>query len=193
MTTFLLFTFYSLLFLLLLSSCHFDYGNEEESSQHLPDITMNNLSYTHVEDGKPQVRFSAKTANRYENTHSMELEDYTFQQFDKGAGEVDAEGSGGKAKIDTDTLDATLENKVKIDIKTEKMSIEADALQWKNKEKTMTATDNSRVRVTDQNGSDFMGNGFQADANDRTFSFSGPIHGKYVHDDDSKDKNKDGK
>jgi LPS export ABC transporter protein LptC len=169
----------------LLASCSFNYGEQDNETSVLPDISMTNMNYVRVEDGRPTVRFSAKSADRYEGSRSMELFDYSFEQYNKQTGEADATGTGGKAKIEMETRNVIMEEGVSVQVESEDMMIDTRTLRWSNGPKELSSPEDSPVHIRDPDGTDFIGSGFSANTKKRTWEFTAGVSGTYVQDDDA--------
>jgi LPS export ABC transporter protein LptC len=162
-------------------ACSFDYGDlSSENTQ--PDITMRDVEYTRVKEGNPQVRFKAELAERYEQRQTMRLNDFSFEQYNSGGG-IDAIGSGGSASVDLDSGNIQLERGISIAIESEDIAIETPSLFWRDKERTLSGGEKDTVEITRSDGTGFSGNGFSADVRSRTWSFSLPVEGIYIHED----------
>jgi LPS export ABC transporter protein LptC len=163
------------------SACSFDYGDlPSETTQ--PDITMRDVEYTRVREGNPQVHFKAELAERYEQRQTMRLNDFSFEQYNPNGG-INAAGSGGSASVDLNSGDIRLEKGISIAIESEDIAIETPSLFWRDKERTLSGSEQDTVQITRSDGTGFLGNGFSADARSRTWSFSLPVEGTYIHED----------
>jgi LPS export ABC transporter protein LptC len=167
--------------LFLVCACSFDYGNLPPGSTQ-PDITMRDVEYTRVREGNPQVHFKAELVERYEQRQTMKLNDFSFEQYNPGGG-IDAAGSGGSASVDLNSGNIRLEGGIRIAIESEDIIIETPALSWQDKERMLSGSEKDTVRITRSDGTGFSGSGFSADARSRTWSFSLPVEGSYVHED----------
>jgi LPS export ABC transporter protein LptC len=184
--------FFAIFFVIIMivftqSSCSFNYGTEDSGETTLPDITMTNMDYVRVENGKTTVRFRAETGDRYEKKRTMELSNYEFEQYNTQTGGTDATGRGGKAKIEMETRAVAMEAGVDINVESENMHINTTQLQWDDKAKLLSAPETSPVHITDKDGTDFTGSGFSADAKKRSWEFTSGVQGTYVHKDEEAD------
>jgi LPS export ABC transporter protein LptC len=168
----------------LLASCSFNYGEQDNETSVLPDISMTNMNYVRVENGRPTVRFYAESADRYEKSRTMELFNYGFEQYNRETGEADAKGTGGKAKIEMETRDVIMEESVSVQVKSEDMAIDTKTLRWSNSQKELSSPEDSPVHIKDPDGTDFTGSGFSANTKKRTWEFTAGVSGTYVQDDD---------
>jgi LPS export ABC transporter protein LptC len=168
--------------LLLVSACSFDYGDLPPGNVQ-PDVTMRDVEYTRVREGNPQVHFKAGLAERYEQRQTMKLNGFSFEQYGQG-GEINAAGSGASASVDLNSGDIQLEGGITISIEAEDITIETPSLAWQDKERTLSGSEKDAVQVTRSGGTSFSGNGFSADARSRTWSFSLPVEGVYVREDE---------
>jgi LPS export ABC transporter protein LptC len=176
-----------LLLLLLVSSCTFDYGNQDGSDKNLPDIVMENVNYVRVRSADPQARFQAERAERYEERRIMELKNFSFEQFGNHGEDINAIGQASRASVEIDSGNIRLEDGVWISVESEDLAFETKQLEWRDQERTLAAGDKDEVKVYQENGTSFIGIGFQADARRRTWEFSGGVSGDYVHEDEEQD------
>ena len=163
----------------MLSGCSFDYGNTK-TGEGKPDIVMRDVEYVRVRNGDPVVRFQAEYAERYEERKMMNLENFSFEQFENHGTEINAVGKAGKASVETDSGNLQLTGGVEISVDSEDITIETAELQWKDKEKQLTGPAEDRVDIRKSDGTSFTGTGFTANARERTWVFASGAEGSYV-------------
>ncbi|MDR1058455.1 MAG: LPS export ABC transporter periplasmic protein LptC [Treponema sp.] len=176
-----------ILALLLLSSCSFDYGDMGENREEQPDIVMKDVEYVRVRGGEPQVRFRAEGAERYENQQTMELRNFSFEQFNPKGTDVSAIGRAGSAHVELDSGNIHMDQGVRIDVESEDITIETREIRWRDKERILAAGEGEQVEILRPDGTNFLGRGFSADVRNRTWIFSGGIEGTYVHEDEEEE------
>jgi len=176
------------IFFFLLSSCSFDYGNQDGADKNQPDIIMENVEYVRVRSADPQARFLAERLERYEERGIIELRNFSFEQFGSGGEEVNAYGRAGSASVEIDSGDIRLDDGVRIDVDTEDLAIETQWLEWKDKDRTLTGGEEEEVSIYQESGTAFTGIGFHADARRRTWEFAGNVSGTYIQDDDEEEE-----
>ena len=172
------------IFSYLLLSCSFDYGQSDGSDPDQPDIVMETVEYVRIRTGNPQARFSAERAERYEERQIMELRNFTFEQFGQYGEEVNAYGRAGAASVDIDSGDIRMAEGVRIEVESEDIIIETLSLFWNDKERILSAGENEEVTIYQASGTDFIGIGFEANARNRTWEFTGGVRGMYIKDDE---------
>jgi LPS export ABC transporter protein LptC len=175
----------------LLAGCSFDYGSSL-SEEETPDIIMNDVEYARVRDGDLQVRFKAELAERYEESRIMELQNFSFEQFERHGGEVNAAGKAGKAHVELDSGDINLAGGVTLAVESEDIVIETGELDWKDEQRDLSGDESGEVRINRANGTSFSGWGFNANARSRIWGFSRGISGTYIHDDDEEEDEESG-
>jgi LPS export ABC transporter protein LptC len=180
--------FLLLALLILLAGCTFDYGEVSEADDSQPDIVMTDVEYVRIRDGDPQVRFRAESAERYENKQTMELRNFSFEQFEKHGDEINASGRAGSAHVDLDSGNIILENGISIAVDSEDITIATDNLSWYDEERILTGEDGGVVEITRTDGTSFYGTGFTANTRSRTFVFEGGIEGTLVDEDDDEEE-----
>jgi LPS export ABC transporter protein LptC len=176
------------IFFFLLSSCSFDYGNQDGADKNQPDIIMENVEYVRVRSADPQARFLAERLERYEERGIIELRNFSFEQFGSGGEEVNAYGRAGSASVEIDSGDIRMDDGVRIDVDTEDLAIETKWLEWKDKDRTLTGGEEEEVSIYQESGTAFTGIGFHADARRRTWEFAGNVSGTYIQDDDEEEE-----
>jgi len=177
------------IFALLFTSCSFDYSDQIASDKSQPDIVMENVEYVRVRSADPQARLQAERVERYEERRIMELQNFSFEQFGNHGEEVNAYGRAGSASFEIDSGNIRMDNGVRIEVDSEDMAIETERLEWKDKDRLLTAGDKDEVNIYQENGTAFTGTGFHADAWRRTWEFTGNVSGVYVHNDDEEENN----
>jgi LPS export ABC transporter protein LptC len=175
---------YLLIFSLLFASCSFDYSDQTGSDKSQPDIVMENVEYVRVRSADPQARLQAERVERYEERRIMELRNFSFEQFGNHGEEVNASGRAGSASFEIDSGDIRMDDGVRIDVDSEDLGIETIRLEWKDKDRLLTAGETDEVNIYQESGTAFTGIGFHADARRRTWEFTGNVSGAYVQEDD---------
>jgi hypothetical protein len=165
-------------------SCSFDYNTMQSEDETLPDITMETLEWVRVRDGNPVARLQAEVGDRYEKIHIMELKNYSFEQYDVISGTVDSAGAGGSVKIELESGNLKMSDSVSINVESEEIQLDAEDLEWRDKEHTLSSGQYSQVHITGDKGTDFSGAGFSADVRSRTWLFSAGATGDYYFDEE---------
>jgi LPS export ABC transporter protein LptC len=146
---------------------------------------MQDLSYVHVVNTRPQLSFQAASADRYEKSQTMDLKTVTFKQLGEDAGkniQVESTGSADQVHVDTHTNNITLEGNVKIYSKSEDVTIASPSLSWENNSRNISSGADDTVSLSRGDGSTASGKGFSANTRNRTWEFSGPVSGVYNND-----------
>ncbi|MDR3343099.1 MAG: LPS export ABC transporter periplasmic protein LptC [Treponema sp.] len=165
-------------------SCTFDYGTSESEREDQPDIVMKDVEYVRVRDGDPLVRFTAESAERYEKSQTMELKNFSFEQFEHHGDEVNAVGRVGTASVQLDSGNIRMEDGVRLEVESEDITIETQHLDWQDKERLLASGEADRVEIWRSDGTNFSGQGFSANTRNRTWSFASDIAGTYIHEDE---------
>jgi LPS export ABC transporter protein LptC len=164
-------------------NCSFDYGFATETVEQ-PDILMYDAEYVRVRGGDPVVRVEASRVERYDETQMMELNSFSFEQFEDHGATVNAEGDAGFATVEMNSGNVRLGGRVKLAVESEDLTIETDRLEWQDKERFLSGEENGPVDIYSSDGTSFKGWGFQADIRSKSWVFSGGVEGVYVHEDD---------
>jgi LPS export ABC transporter protein LptC len=174
--------------LLVFSGCSFDYGSAQAEDTGQPDIIMNDVEYVRVRNADPVVRFQAQRAERYEKRQLMELEDFSFEQFESHGEEINAAGRAGTASVELDSGNIRLGGGVSLAVDSEDITIETEKLSWRDRERVLSGDEEGAVNILRENGTSFTGWGFTANARNRTWEFSGGVEGSYTHDDEDEEE-----
>ncbi|MDR3301699.1 MAG: LPS export ABC transporter periplasmic protein LptC [Spirochaetaceae bacterium] len=186
---FYFFCFVLLFFAILYSSCTFIYGNEQAEEYIYPELTMENLDYIRMRNGEMLARLRADLGNRYESKHIMELSNYQFEQYNTNTNKIDAAGDGGAASIDIISNNIQMKEGVKIRVDSEDFSLRAGDLDWQDKQKVLSGSEDSIASVTRSNGTEINGTGFHSDVRSRTWVFNSDVNGIYVSDEETEEEN----
>ncbi|GHT82538.1 hypothetical protein FACS1894137_01620 [Spirochaetia bacterium] len=172
-------------------SCTFDYGEEASEIEDQPDIVMRDVEYVRVRDGDPMVRFKAALAERYEKRQTMELQNFSFDQFYNHGDGINASGRAGNAVAELDSGNIQLERNIMLFVESEDITITTDNLSWKDKERVLAGSEAGKVDIERSDGTLFSGLGFTTDARSRTWEFSGAVEGIYIDTDEDDDNDTD--
>jgi LPS export ABC transporter protein LptC len=164
-------------------ACSFDYGMTNLEGDY-PDLLMKDTEYVRVRDGDPVVRVKAKQVERYEKRQTMELNNFSFEQFEDHGETVNAIGKAGTASMDLNSGDIQLGGKVTISVDSEDLIIETDTIEWKDRDRALSGKEDTKVDIYRSDGTSFSGKGFSANLRSRTWTFSGDVEGIYIHDEE---------
>lgn len=166
--------------------CSFEYG-ELIGGDTGPDIIMRDVEYVRVRGGNPQVRFRAEEAERWEKQQTMNLNEFSFEQFEHPGEEVGARGIAGNAYVELETGNIDMTGGVRLEVESEDFIIETATLSWDDSSRRLSAGEKEIVDIQRTDGTFFQGRGFSADVRKRTWNFSGNVEGSYVHEDTEDD------
>jgi LPS export ABC transporter protein LptC len=149
---------------------------------------MKDVEYVRIRGGEPVVRFQAELAERYEDRQTMNLSNFLFDQFEDHGNEINASGSAQAANVELDSGNIRLNGDVRIAVDSEDIIIETDGLEWRDKERRLSANPEAPVEISRSDGTAFRGVGFSADTRSRTWEFSGGVSGSYIDDENDEDE-----
>jgi LPS export ABC transporter protein LptC len=178
------FSFACIFLFFALGACSFDYGPISADNEDQPNVVMNDVEYVRVKDGSPMVRFEAEGAERYEKSQTMELKNFSFEQFNTAADDVNAVGRAGNASVQLETGNIQMKNGVRIQVDSEDIAIETQNLEWQDKARQLSAGAGEPVAIHRLDGTSFTGWGFSADVRRRIWSFTDGVQGIYIDTDD---------
>ncbi|MCL1814314.1 MAG: LPS export ABC transporter periplasmic protein LptC [Treponema sp.] len=177
---------YLVLFCILLAACSFNYDtvtqDDNESS-----LIMENTEYTRMVKGNPEIQIRAEEVRRYETKHSMELDNFSFEQYNAAPErqetipDINARGSAAQARIETDTNNLFIAGGVNIEVISENITIETEELSWQDGDRILRAP--GMVNITRTDGTTLKGTGFTAEARTRSWEFESSVEGLVVEED----------
>jgi LPS export ABC transporter protein LptC len=169
----------------LCASCTFNYEDVAVGDSNLPDISMSELKYTRMKNGELFVDLQAAESDSYDSRHLMVLRDYSFQQYDSAKGEVDAEGNGGVAEIELDTLNVHMNKGIVISVRTEDIVLQTESLDYNDTEKFLQSGEDDIVMIERTSGTEIKGKGFLADVRKHSFGFEKGSSGVWVEEEET--------
>jgi hypothetical protein len=185
----------ALALLLVLAACSFDYGASGGDSENEPDVIMKDVEYVRMENALPLVRMRSREARRYEKKHAMEMDDFSFEQYNAPSSEtgeipdVNVRGRGASVKIETDSRNLSMAGGVSLDVESENFSLQTESLSWEDEERLLSAP--GEVAITRSDGTRLSGRNLSADTRRRSWRFEGEVSGDIVEEDDEETENGD--
>jgi LPS export ABC transporter protein LptC len=173
---------------LLVAGCSLDYQEaaaEEKAAEGIPDTVALGLVHKIHKNGRLSMELEAARAETYGAAAKTILTDAHFTEFDDKGGKA-TEGRAHKVVYHTDTENAEISGMVHVHSASEKGAVSADSLSWANKEKRLTAPPDERVSIRKDDGTSISGRGFVGDFRTRQVTFSGPVQGIYVWQEETK-------
>jgi len=169
----------------LAAACSFNYDTASQNDDEA-NLVMETVEYTRIVNGNPEIRVTAREVRRYETKHVMEMDDFSFEQYNAapaGARDhaVNARGRAEKAVMETDTNNFFMGGGVNIEVISESIIIETEDVSWRDAERTLKAP--GTVYITRSDGTTLTGTGFSADLSVRSWEFESAVEGSIVEDD----------
>lgn len=155
--------------ILTLSSCSFitdDDGEHEKAI--LPDIILENSTYTLGQSGEKPVYIESSRMTLYSKDNLAVVEDISFISYDD-EGNPSVEGSAGHSEINTETKVMNLSGGVRLRASDGDMMIEAESLIFDSDKEEIEAEGD--VSVSSEDGT-FTGTGFRGDLREEAYSFT---------------------
>jgi LPS export ABC transporter protein LptC len=174
-----------LFFIFLATACSFDYDTVSQNDNE-PNLVMEKAEYVRIENGNPVIRVRAEEVRRYEAKHTMELDTFSFEQYNaapenhEAIPDVNAWGNAGKAQMETDTGNVFLSGGVVIEVVSEDITMETAELSWQDQERLISAP--GRIHITRSDGTTLKGTGFSADVRERSWEFESAVEGSVVEE-----------
>jgi LPS export ABC transporter protein LptC len=166
----------------LVAGCSIDYKGasvEEQAPSGIPDTVAVGLLHRVHKDGHLSFELEAARAETWNAKNQTIMTDAHFVEFDAKGGKA-TEGEAHTVVFHSDTENAEISGAVHVHSATEKGDVRADALDWENKSKRLTAPPAERVTIGKDDGSVLVGTGFTGDFRKRAVFFTGPVRGTYV-------------
>ena len=167
---------------LLLAACHLSYEqatSEENTPSGLPDTVAIGLVHKIHKDGRLSLELDAARAETFNADKKTVLMNARFVEYDKEGGKA-TEGQANTVVFHTDTENAEISGNVRVHSASEKGQVQAASLAWENKAKRLTAPPGEQVHISKDDGSFISGSGFVGDFRTRQLTFTGPVVGSYV-------------
>jgi len=170
----------------LTAACSFNYDTVSENSED-PDLIMRYAEYVRIENGNPVFKVNADEVRRYETKHSMELDNFSFDQYNSAPEdhekipEINVRGSAGKAQIETDTNNFIMSGGISLEVKSEDVILKTGDISWRDKERMLNAP--GKLSITRSNGTTLEGVGFSVDTRKKSWEFESNVKGSIVDDD----------
>jgi LPS export ABC transporter protein LptC len=191
-----LFFFLTPLFCLFFTSaCSFDYEIPPSDDEN-PNLVLRDAEYVRIGNGNPEILVRAEEVRRYEKKHTMELDTFSFEQFNAASEgyeknpDMNASGSAALARLETDTGNFSMEGGVSIEVVSEDISMDTPKIIWIDKERLLTAPE--ELYIVRSDGTTLRGSGFSADLRKRSWEFESAVEGAIVDDEDGSEDNEEG-
>jgi LPS export ABC transporter protein LptC len=159
----------------------------EDLSEKVPETVFINITQIKVDNGKIKRQLSAKRAENYTKIKQTIFENVSYIEYNS-FGEKTTEGKADKAIYETETENAEIIGNVRFYSYTEKTTIYAESLSWKNKEKILVSKPHELVRVEKEDGSFIAGRGFQTDFRLKKIVFANGVSGIYNEENKKEEK-----
>ena len=176
------------LFVLFSAGCSLDYSSvyiAEGLSEEIPDSILSEFTHTSVKNGLPVFRLSAGKAYIYNKKEETHLSDILFQEFD-AAGQVTTDGRADRAVFFTENEDAEFWGDLYFYSLSEEASFSTSYLYWSSEAKKLSGQEDTQVLIRRDSGTEILGTGFEAEARTRVVTFTGPVSGTYIMEDEDK-------
>jgi len=170
---------------LVFFSCSMDYGdiqNDNTLGDNVPDSIIRDFLYTSVDNGNPVFRIYAEESENYSQKNENNLKKVIFQELNNQK-EIITEGTAEKGIIFTKSNDAELSGSIIIYSVGNQAEITSNYLYWKDSEKILLGSENGKVKIRKDSGTEISGQGFTGDLNTKTFSFENFVRGVYNNED----------
>jgi LPS export ABC transporter protein LptC len=171
---------------LFTAACSFNYDTVSEDNES-PDLIMRYAEYVRIENGNPIFKVNADQVRRYEAKHSMELDNFAFDQYNSAPEDyekipdINVRGNVNKARIETDTNNLFMSGGVYLEVKSEDITLETGELSWQDQKRLLNAL--GKLSITRSDGTVMEGVGFSADVRKKSWEFESDVAGSIVDDD----------
>ena len=173
--------------LISITACSFSYDTVTQNDDD-PNLVMENTEYVRIVNGNPEIRVKTEELRRYEAKHIMELDEFSFEQYNSAPEgynaipDINARGKASRARMETDTNNATITGNISIEVVSEDITLETPELSWLDKNRLLGAPGLVNIRRGD--GTTLKGTGFSADVRSRSWEFKSAVEGTVVEKDE---------
>ena len=177
----------SLLLVLLVGSCSFNYTNAEmadDLSEEVPNSIVRSYRFVDVRSGRSSFEVYAAEARMYHKAHHTRLTNLFFREISP-AGEVVTEGQAEQATIFTQTDNVEMHGEIRFSGAAQESTIFTDYLFWNNEERILKGKPDHTVTILKSDGTRIEGKGFIADAASQQIEFVQKVDGVYVQESDA--------
>ncbi len=171
--------------ILVFFSCSMDYGdlrNNNTIGDDVPDSIIRDFLYTSVDNGNAVFRIYAAESKNYSQKNETQLKKVVFQELNSKK-EIITQGTAEKGIIHTESNDAELSGSIIIYSADNEAEISSEYLYWKDSEKMLSGSENGKVKVLKDSGTEISGQGFTGDLKTKTFRFEKFVRGVYHNED----------
>ncbi|BDC95449.1 LPS export ABC transporter periplasmic protein LptC [Treponema saccharophilum] len=169
--------------LIIIPSCSLQYAREENPESANPEFTFNNARFFRVEKNRTTMEMSAAKIEQYKTDSMSFAKDAEFRTY-KDDGALETSGRCDLISADTGNERYMMFGNITVDVKSQEMTIQAESLNFDQKNEQITGGAQMPVRVT-KNGTEIEGTGFSASGVSKTFSFSSAVSGTIETDDEN--------
>jgi LPS export ABC transporter protein LptC len=169
---------------LVFVSCSLDYSQAilpEDLADTVPETVLIKFTQSNVEKRKLKQLIEANKAETFTKSNKTIFNNIHFTQFDSD-GMKTIEGKANEVIYQTESKDAEITGGIWFHSYTEKTSIYAESLSWKNKEKRLFSKVDQTVRVVKEDGSFIQGTGFETDLRLKQIIFSLSVSGRFINE-----------
>ena len=176
---------YVFFFLILATACSFNYGSVPQQDDE-PNLLMEEVEYTRIVNGNPEIRIKAEEVRRYETKHIMEMADFSFEQYNtapegqKAIPGVNAWGRAGHVRLETDTNNFFMGGNITINVASEDIRMQTEDISWVNEDRSLNAP--GAVHISRSSGTTLTGTGLSVDVRSRSWEFESAVAGSIVED-----------
>lgn len=169
------------------AGCSVDYSEatfEESLADRIPNSVIYDFEHNVVRDGRLAFRLSATKAEIYDKARKTLLTFVSFEEYDMATGGILTKGKADHADLDTSTNDIVISGRIDFESRRDDISLSTEYLTWDDSEKRLVGRDDLVTEVRRSNGTVLSGAGFQAEARDRSVTFTERVDGVIVVDDE---------
>lgn len=168
------------LFSLLIIACSFSYDTYPQNEDN-PNLIMENTEYVRIRNGNPEIRVHAEEIRHFEAKHTMELENFSFEQYNaapegqEAIPGINAYGKAVMASIETDTGNFFMKGGVSFTVVSEDFLMDTAEISWQDDKRLLNAP--GTVNLKRSNGTIIQGTGLSVDVRSRSWEFESMVKG----------------
>ena len=169
---------FGLLCALFVLSCRLDTESlttVDTLARNIPNIVIEKVVYKELENNQLTQEVRADEFRVFSQEDLVQVKQGQVKTYRDGQAEL--EGQANMAEYNQDTEDANVTGPIEVYYHPEETRITADKLNWLKKERLLTSSEDSSIKVEQDNGTNFQGQDFSVDMRTKTVSYGKKVTG----------------
>lgn len=162
-------------------SCSLNYGRDINSENTIPELNFSQATFKRVENGNTTITMNAQQLEQYKSDNSSYAKNVQFSTYDDN-GTLDTQGNCNLLAADTHNKKYGLYNDIHLQVSSQNLEIQAQALKFDGYSEQLTSNRDSEV-IIKKDDMETKGRGFSASGVSNTFSFMYAVDGEVTTED----------